>query len=61
VERAVFLLVKDTTATIGDLERYIQPVQRFSVRNASSLDCSAGDRGYILENLGLTSDIRLIV
>jgi len=55
------LLVKDTTATIGDLERYIQPVQRFSVRNASSLDCSAGDRGYILENLGLTSDIRLIV
>jgi len=55
------LFVKNTRAAIGDLERYIQPVQRFSVRNASSLDCSAGDRGYTLENLGLTPDIRLIV
>ena len=34
-----------------DLEGYICPVQRFSVINKSSSDCSIRDKGYTLDVL----------
>lgn len=52
--------MKNMKVAIDDLKGHIQLVWRFSERNASSSDCSAEDRRYILDNLDLAPDIRLI-
>jgi len=48
--------MKNTSVAIGDLERYICLVWKFSERKISSSNCSAGDMGYTLENLGSALD-----
>src|SRR6266446_6585041 len=43
-----FFLTKNTGAPIGDFNRRIRPLAKFSLRNVSSSFCSAGERGNIL-------------
>src|SRR5258708_37386187 len=43
-----FFLMKNTGAPIGDFNRRICLLAKFSLRNASSSFCSAGERGNIL-------------
>jgi len=52
VEASHLFLIKKTDAAIGDLERQIQLVLRFSERKALSSTYSMGERGYTLDDLG---------
>jgi len=44
-------LIKNTGVAIGNLERHIQPVWRFSKRNILNSGYSTRDRGYTLDDL----------
>jgi len=53
-------LIKKTDAAIGNLEKQIQLVLRFSERKALSSTYSMGEKGYILDDLGSEPEISSI-
>src|SRR6266567_4578643 len=52
--------MKKTGEAIGDLDRWIQPDSRFSLRKASSSFCSEVASGYTLQLFGDASAMSLI-